>query len=349
MKHVLLLMSGLVLAAGPASAGPVVRVAAGTTAASIQATVDQFRTDLGGPNNGVTPGTQPTGRREINWDAVPGTALTIDPNPMPRFANRGAVFVTPGVGFGISGSAALEFGDVNATYPSLFTTFSAPKLFAPLGSNVLDVVFNVPGTQATVAGVSGFGAVFTDVDVAGSTMLQFFAPDGALLYERAVPALPGNATLSFLGVSFNAGEVVGRVRIVSGNASFGPDESDLLDVVAMDDFIYGEPVASAGLTISPDSGTLFRTVNIDIVVALQAATSSVTGGRILFDGYDVTAFFLGCMQPGTISGGGQTYRCEIPARLLTAGEHVLQAEINFADQSRRRNAVRWSLVANTEP
>jgi hypothetical protein len=268
---------------------------------------------------------------------------------MPRFANRGAVFVTPGVGFGISGSSALEFADVNATYPSLFTTFSAPKLFAPLGSNVLDVVFNVPGTQATVAGVSGFGAVFTDVDVAGSTMLQFFSPDGTLLYERAVPALPGSETLSFLGVSFNAGEVVGRVRIVSGNASFGPDEAGSLDVVALDDFIYGEPVATSGLTISPESGTVFRTATIDIVVALQSVTSSVTGGRLTFDGYDVTAFFLGCMRPGTISGGGQTYRCEIPAQLLSAGEHVLQAEINFADQSRRRNAVRWNLVANTEP
>ena len=55
------------ISSGPAWAGPVVREASGPTAASIQAAVDQFRADLG-PNNGVVAGSQPGGRREINWD-----------------------------------------------------------------------------------------------------------------------------------------------------------------------------------------------------------------------------------------------------------------------------------------
>ena len=246
----LLLFAGL-LVAGPALAGPVVRQASGASAAAIQASVDQFRADLGGANNGVTPGTQASGRREINWDAVPGTGLTQDPNPMPRFAARGATFTTPGTAFGISGSTVTEFAEVNATYPTLFATFSVPKVFAPLGSNVTEVWFNVPGTQAVAAGVTGFGAVFTDVDSATSTKLEYFAPDGTLLYESWVPSWSGNETLAFLGVSFNAGEIVGRVRITSGNTTFGPDESGALDVVAMDDFIYGEAVATADVPLSP--------------------------------------------------------------------------------------------------
>ena len=41
---------------------------------------------------------------------------------------------------------------------------------------------------------------------------------------------------------FNAGEQVGRIRITSGNAALGPNESlPTLDVVVMDDFVYGEP------------------------------------------------------------------------------------------------------------
>ena len=55
-----------------------------------------------------------------------------------------------------------------------------------------------------------------------------------------------DGSLSFLGVSFNAGEQVGRVRITSGNAALGAAINDNpgggIDVVAMDDFIYSEPV-----------------------------------------------------------------------------------------------------------
>ena len=110
----------------------------------------------------------------------------------------------------------------------------------------MDVVFHVPGNTAVPAGSTGFGAVFTDVDSATSTKLEFYTPDGVLLYERFVPAVAGEETLSFLGVWFNAGELVGRVRIISGNVALGPNESPSLDVVAMDDFIYAEPVATAG-------------------------------------------------------------------------------------------------------
>ena len=64
-----------VTSGGTAWAGPVVREASGPTAASIQAAVDQFRADLG-PNNGVATGSQPGGRREINWDGGGAAART---------------------------------------------------------------------------------------------------------------------------------------------------------------------------------------------------------------------------------------------------------------------------------
>jgi hypothetical protein len=327
-----------------------VREAAGANAAAIQAAVDQFRADLGGANNGNTVGTQPSGRREINWDGGgAGASLTLDPTPMPRFSARGARFVTTGIGFALSGQPLPEFGETNAGYPGLFATFSSPRLFTPLGSNELDVVFHVPGNEAVAAGVTGFGAVFTDVDSATSTRLQFYTPDGVLLYERAVPAASGNETLSFLGVWFNAGEIVGRVRIVSGNVALGPDETGAIDVVAMDDFIYAEPVATAGMTLSPGSTTLFRTGRFDVVVGLAVWTSPIVSGRFLYDGADVTGFFLPCLRGGTLTGGGATFRCPIPGSLLGAGDHVLQVEAGFADGSRRRNAIRWVVVGNTEP
>ena len=350
MRYVGVVAGLLCLTSGGAAwAGPVVREAAGPTAASIQAAVDQFRSDLG-PNNGVVAGSQLGGRREINWDGGGAAAPpTIDASPMTRFAARGATFVTPGTGFETSGAPSAEFADINPLYSGLFATFSPPRLFIALNTNVMDVVFNVPGNTAVPAGVTGFGAVFTDVDSATTTRLQFFAPDGALLFERAVAAASGNETLSFLGVSFDRGEIVGRVRIVSGNAALGPDETEARDLVAMDDFIYGEPVSTAGVVISPDSGAAFQIGSFDLVIGVEAPPAPLTGGRVIFDGRDVTAGFAACFRPGTLRRGGSTFSCQVPRNLLSEGDHVVQVVVTFADNTSGRNAVRWTVLGASQP
>jgi hypothetical protein len=230
-------------------AAPIVQYATGADAASIQGAVDAFRQDLGGSNNGVG-GTFPNGRREINWDGVPTDFSA--PNPLPpNFFNsnsaRGLVYQTPGDGFQVSANAEtgtpIEFGNINSTYTSLFKAFTPQKLFTPLGSTISEQLFFVPGTD-TPATTSGFGAVFTDVDRKFSTRMDFIDIRGRLLYSIFVPNIrKGSETLSFLGVSFNEGERVSRVVITSGNTPLGPNqnETEIRDIVAMDDFIYGEP------------------------------------------------------------------------------------------------------------
>jgi hypothetical protein len=349
VKMMMVLAAGVCVAT-PALAGPVVREAAGSNPAAIQAAVDAFRADLGQPNQGNAPGTQVGGRREINWDGGgAGAALTLDPSPMTRFSNRGAVFTTPGTGFAISGQPSPEFGELNPAYPALFAPFSSPRLFTALNSNVMDVWFFVPGSTTVPAAVAGFGAVFTNVGVENSTRLAFYAPDGSLLYERAVPSAAGAEYLSFLGVSFNAGEVVGRVRIISGNAAPGPDEVGAIDVAVMDDFLYAEPVSVAGLTLTPESGRVFQTGAFDLVIGVQGLQGAgVVGGRVRLDGLDVTTSFLACLTPGSASGG-QTVRCPVPRGLRGAGDHVLAVELDLSNQTRLRNAVRWTVIGNTEP
>jgi hypothetical protein len=345
-------MVGLVcvMSAGSAWAGPVVREASGLTPASIQAVVDQFRADLGDPNNGITAGSQPGGRREINWDGGgPAAPPTFDPSPMIRFAARGATFLTSGTGFETSAATgAVDFSDINASYNALFAPFSSPRIFTALNTNEMDVVFNVPGNAAVPAGVTGFGVVFTGVGSATSTRLQFFAPDGALLFERAVPAASGNETQSFLGVSFDKGEIVGRVRIVSGNAALGPDEAGSLDLVAMDDFIYGEPVSTDGLVIAPPSGSIFQIGGFDLVIGVNAAAAPLTGGVVTFDGLDVTQGVVACFRPGVLKRGGTTFNCQVPRGLLTEGEHVVRVVVTFADQTSRRTAVRWTVLGASQ-
>jgi hypothetical protein len=272
-----------------ANASAVFRSATGANPAAIQATVDQFRADLGGANNGVG-GLFKTGRREINWDGVPDSASA--PNLFPaNFFNvnspRGVVFTSiPNGGSGqtalanffVSASAAsgtpVRFGNINATYSTIFQTFSSQRLFTADRTNLTEITFFVPGTKVP-ATVSGFGAVFCDVDNLGGpngTLVTVFKTDGTSLTFSAADF---NNGLSFAGVSFDQGERISRVIISTGNAQLDAANTDGvggIDVVAMDDFIYGEPRAtdyhrgdfdgdgqSDPVVFRPSSGTWFIT------------------------------------------------------------------------------------------
>ena len=145
-----------------------------------------------------------------------------------------------------SGVAPINFGNIDPSYTGTFAPFSPQRLFTPIGSNIVDVNFFLPGTS-TPAGVRGFGSVFSDVDLANTTSIQYFDTSGVSLGTFFAPSLVGSQTFSFLGVSFNAGEMIGRVRITNGNAVLGTSVTDQngnpRDLVVMDDFIYGQPAA----------------------------------------------------------------------------------------------------------
>ena len=237
---------------------PAVFQAAGATAASIQSTVDAFRARLGDPNNLNNPGPLGLkGRREINWDGGNPNVLdtTAPVNPFVVFLNtRGGQFTTPGLGLsqappsgGPQGGLAVLFG--NPTYGHTFRAFSLSRLFTPVGSNITNASFFIPGTNGTVpATVRGFGAVFTDVDQqadgnpnhTASTLIEYLDKDSRILFSSSVPASPGNGSFSFFGIVFNDARIA-AVRIQSGNVAPGPNDDRNHDIVMMDDFIYGEP------------------------------------------------------------------------------------------------------------
>ncbi len=146
---------------------PTVFQAAGPSAASIQSTVDQFRAALGLVNNGNNPGLT-SGHREINWDGGSPTnaTTTLTGTPLTTFLNtRGANITTRGSGFVQAPPSGLAATFGNSSYATIFHAFSPLRLFSPIGSNVTDVEFSVPGSNGnTPATSTGFGVVFTDVD-----------------------------------------------------------------------------------------------------------------------------------------------------------------------------------------
>jgi PEP-CTERM motif-containing protein len=232
-----------------AQAGPFTLFeASGPDAASIQATVDAFRAALGDPNNGNTPGPLTSGRREINWDGG-GQTITDSSTPFAGFQNRGAVFTTPGTGF-IQAPPSLLAADArfDPSYAS-FATFSAPRVFSPVGSPSTTMTFSVPGTNGTLAATTiGFGAVFSDVDSSANASLTFLNRQGVSQGTFPVPAADNNG-LSFLGLIF-PNLPFSQVNIVSGTDPLGVAESGSIDIIVMDDFLYKEPA------VVPEPATL---------------------------------------------------------------------------------------------
>jgi len=231
---------------------PTVFQAAGPDIASIQNTIEQYRIALKGNNNG-NDGPHPDGRREINWDGGGVDTTTAPVTPFNTFLNtRGAQFTTTGTGLtqappagGPQGGLATLFN--NPTYATIFTTFSPSRLFTPVGSNVTDGSFFIPGTSgASPATVSGFGVVFTDVDLPdggkphkASTLIEYFDRNGKRIFASFVPSSPGDASLSFIGIKFDDAPIA-SVRITT-DAVPGKNDNRKHDIVMMDDFIYGEP------------------------------------------------------------------------------------------------------------
>jgi hypothetical protein len=130
-----------------------------------------------------------------------------------------------------------------------FITFSAERLFTPRAAHAMLVQFFQPGTTDRAA-VKGFGVVCSDADSAsggGRSVISVSASDGGQLAAASAPALGGG--LSFVGISFNAGEQIDHVIIRAGTHALSASNDDGVngvDVVSMDDFIYGAPQPATG-------------------------------------------------------------------------------------------------------
>ncbi len=257
MTFAIVLLTNGVLASG------VVRFGAGN-AAAIQSVINQFRIDLGGVDNG-TGSHFTSGRREVNWDDVPDSAArpnTLEPNFFNTTIAKGLVMNTlefeTGSGhndFFVSADSSnpsntpIRFGDLNSTYPGFLTPFSGERIMTPRLTSMLEIHFFIPGTNIP-ATVKGFGIVFVDADSTLSgqrSIIRCYDTKGAQMGSFA--PLPSNNGFSFVGVSFNgANERIARCTIEAGNVRLQADTFDgqnSFDIVAMDDFIFGEPQAAS--------------------------------------------------------------------------------------------------------
>ena len=246
------------LSSSAADAAPITFLAAGDLA-TVQSEVDAFRASVGDPNNGNAPGPLPTGRREINWDGGGSNLISAVPTPFIGFEDsRGGTFTTPGTGFVQSPFDQLDDAFLEPSYDGEFAAFSPLRLFVPVGSNVTEATFSIPGTAgATAAGVGAFGAVFNDVDLDDSTSIAFYDAFGNLIDTLFAPV----GVFSFVGMQLDPGDLISRVLITTGTAALGTGivDSSSVDVVVMDDFLYQEPQILQDQNVVPEPATLVLT------------------------------------------------------------------------------------------
>ncbi|KAL3917666.1 MAG: hypothetical protein SGILL_004606 [Bacillariaceae sp.] len=225
--------------------------ATATSVEELTPAFEAFRTFLGGSNNGNAAESISTGHRQINWDAP---AVPFD-MPGEFFANvvpRGALLETSdgSDSFRVSnppedqGIEDDKFDSIVGSLSSQFQQFSNERLFSTFEDNKLIIKFVDPGNTAFPAAVTGLGVVFTGVNTARLTKMEFYDANECLLACEYVTPSPAGG-LSFLGVHFNVAAIVTKVCITLGGASLeesgGDESSSDEDVVVMDDFLYGEP------------------------------------------------------------------------------------------------------------
>lgn len=208
--------------------------------------LNEFRLLAGDPLNNAPGATN--GRREVNWDGVPANFTNANNFPFDFFGSadpnlgngrkRGLIMTNTGTSFRVDST---DFSEVDASYAGQFEAFSRKRLFTYMGNVVTEVTFKVPGTTND-AFVKSFAVIFSDVDVANATTIEYFNGTKSLGIFAATPAAQG---FSLLGVGFPE-EKITRVKITSGNGLLAAGVKDISDggtkdLVVMDDFLYDEP------------------------------------------------------------------------------------------------------------
>ena len=290
----------------------------GTNAAGGALTALQsFETAIGGVDNGGTATPQASGFRTINWDGVKldgtdfgGDTTVINPGktvgiPLNRFQERGIFFEEV---YGVSGDG---FADVNPNAAGLLNAFSPSNTFAMFNENTIDFSFVNPSSHTTtpVEGASrGFGAVFLNVETPNSTSIELFHGNQSLGKFFVPVGTQGQA--EFLGELFSS-PIVTRATLTLGTdvlfsfngttfSSSSTNTPPSHNLVAVDDFVYPEPVANPETpAITGTQGQQFQGVVAHFFDSDTTANASSFTGLIHWgDGHT---------SPGTItsnSNGG---------------------------------------------
>jgi streptogramin lyase len=304
----------------------------GAGTANATTALNNFRTAIGGVNNGNTASPQVGGRREVNWDGValtatdgPFTNQVIVPGhtvgiPVNRFQARGMELEEI---YGVSNDG---FASANPGLAGQFPPFSPNNVFAMFNDNTIGVNFVAPSAPTTTPvpqAVRGFGAIFLDVETANTSSIEFFhdstslgrffVPVGATGQPEFFGALFANPIVTSVELTLGQGVLFSfdGTTVVPGPADITNSPTFGVDQVATDDFAYAEPTAVVNTT--PLSGTVGQ--------SFSGAVAGFTDGNPSAPQTDYSATINWgdgtAPSPGTIAPDPNN-----PGRFLVSGTHT---------------------------
>jgi hypothetical protein len=274
---------------------------AGTSASnSLTSAVSGFIAAIGGPDNGSVPTEHPNGYREINWDGValdgsdPGSTVVVQGHVVTVSRDR---MLPYGIELGRSVAVANDgFASVNPSLagpPPLLSAYSAPNIFAPFNTNVVQMQIEQPSSGGTPVsqGTQALGIVFLNVTQSDTTSIQYYSNGSPIGQVYAPVSGPGGT--SFVGERFPTADVT-RVVVTLGTAtifnftgssySSGPadDPTTGSNLVGADDIVLAEPTSShASIQAAPGtplSGVLDTFADTDPSGTLSDYSATVDWG-----------------------------------------------------------------------
>ncbi len=109
-------------------------------------------------------------------------------------------------------------------------------------------------------------------------------------------------------------------------------------------------VPSMSLVLSPASGQYFSTQGFDLGMIVTTPGLSVVNINATSDGSNVSTPLSSCVRPGTLTAGGQTFRCPSlnAGTHLGNGSHTLSVTLDLNDGSSVSDEVIWEVLENQE-
>jgi hypothetical protein len=103
-------------------------------------------------------------------------------------------------------------------------------------------------------------------------------------------------------------------------------------------------LAGPSVAISPASGVYTSTQGFDLAITVTGP-APILDGSATFDGADVSAALAGCVVPGNLVAGGQTFRCPgLGGSVAGSGTHTLSLLVRFADGSTATTTATWQVL-----
>lgn len=277
----------------------------------------------------ATPAERPS---VLAWSVARATSITIT-NVGAVSAPTGTQDVNPACDTTFVLTSNTPSGSVSTTATCPVASTATLTISPPTGHLTAQQAFDLALIVETAAGsVTAMGATLDGQDVSGA--LRACAIAGTLV--------GAGKTLRCPAVS---GALLG-----TGPHTFTATVFAVDGATATQSVMWTVNQPPPNVTLSPPSGSYVSAQGFDLVIIVNALGRAIASGSATFDGADVIAPLLSCVQMEVLPTGPVAFRCPgLRVGMFSSGSHTLSVTVQFSDGTSATGSVTWQFRPNTEP